>query len=351
MKLNEDFIKIESKTLKTHLLDPTELYINENGNYIIYETIGSYFICAMDISRPNTYGLTSTHILPNTLRANSKLSIDWIHDLFYWIKDKKQILVSEFASLHQPIVFANKVFDSITTLAVNPIDSLVIWVEFDSEYNEYLLQKTSQDGSNRTQIYKFKLLIKTLDFDYQLKRIYYLSAFELSSIAYDGTGRRVLVPEANAIFQFEIFRNHLYWIEYSDNKLFRSHLTQPSSAHQVFNLNNTVNRFEITGPGRQPFNINRCFMANCTDLCLPVDHQYYRCVCQQAIGGTILITGLLIGAVIAAIVIRIYTKPDGKQVYDISPNNTVATDWDSVRFKKSEQNIYFGKFLVKDEYY
>ncbi len=46
-------------------------------------------------------GISSSEQLPNTLRANSKLNIDWIHDLFYWTKESSiAIVFKSFFSLN-----------------------------------------------------------------------------------------------------------------------------------------------------------------------------------------------------------------------------------------------------------
>ena len=240
--------------------------------------IGSLYVQQLDANKPIAVDLKTDQRLPN-LKPNSYLNIDWLHDLLYWVKDKKQILVSHVTQAHRPTVLANKLFDYITCLAVNPIDSLVFWVEFDGEFNEYILYKSFLDGSERDSIFTFQIHIKRMQFDFQSKRLYYLSSFELSSITYYGTDRQV-VSESHSIFQFEVIDQIVYWIEYNSNQLFRSDANDFKN-QTVLNFNQTINRFKIVDQLRQPKGINRCFKSNCSDLCLPVDHEYFKCVCHQ----------------------------------------------------------------------
>lgn len=278
--IDNNFTKqLGSKTIGSGLSDPTEVFYSLSSNYLIYEMIGFLYVQQLDANKPIAVNLKTNQRLPN-LKANSYLNIDWIHDHLYWVKDKKQILVSHVTRVHKPLVLANKLYDYITCLAVNPIDSLVVWVEFDSELDEHILYKSFLDGSDRDSIFTFQTHIKRMEFDFQSRRLYYLSIFELCSISYDGTDRQIIASESHSIFQFQVIDRTLYWIEYNSNQLFRSNVAD-FKTQAVLTLNHTINRFEIVDRLRQPNGIDRCFRSNCSDVCLPIDNQYYKCVCHQ----------------------------------------------------------------------
>ncbi len=100
-ELNNNFTLNNSIKIIFNLSNPIEIYHNLKGNYIVYETIGILYAYPLDIEKPNNLGISSSKHLPNTLRANSKLNIDWIHDLFYWTKESSiAIVFKSFFSLN-----------------------------------------------------------------------------------------------------------------------------------------------------------------------------------------------------------------------------------------------------------
>jgi len=279
MIINENFTQQNNSTkIISDSLDPTEIYYSSSGNYIIYESINLLHIHPFDMKIPNSLGIIKEHTLPNTIKPNSKLSIDWIHDLIYWVRDSKMIVAAHTASLNKPIVIANKIYDSIRSLAINPIDSFIIWFEFDNYDNINFLYKASQDGSKRQIIFQKKASIKRLVIDYRSRRIFYLSTYELCSINYDGSDEQLVIPNSEEIYQFDILGDYVFWIEHSSNHLFRVDVNQTKKS---LDFGHNINRFQIVHYWRQPDATNRCLNSICSDICLPVDTNHYRCGCHQ----------------------------------------------------------------------
>jgi hypothetical protein len=221
IELNDNFTLNYSIKIMSNLSDPTEIYHNLKGNYIVYEAIGILYAYPLDIEKPNNLGISSSQHLPNTLKANSKLNIDWIHDLFYWINGSKQILVANFETLNKPIIVANKMYDFIKHLAINPIDSFIIWCEFDGENNKHILYKSYQDGSYPKEIFETDSIIKRIAIDFRSKRLFYVSSSSyLYSIRFDGSDKRSVFSDPTFIHELDILGDYIYWIEYDGNHFF-----------------------------------------------------------------------------------------------------------------------------------
>jgi hypothetical protein len=281
-ELNDNFTLNNSIKILSNLSDPIEIYHNLKGNYIVYEAIGILYAYPLDIEKPNNLGISSSEHLPNTLRANSKLNIDWIHDLFYWINDSKQILVANFKTLNKPIIVVNKMHYSIKHLAINPIDSIIIWCEFDRENNRDILYKSFQDGSHPIELFETDIIIKRIAIDFRSKRLFYVSSFHLYSIRFDGRDERTVFSDATSIYEFDILGDYIYWTEYNDNHFFRANFRETQTIRKQLSLSENINIFQIVHYWKQPNGTNRCLDSNCSELCLPVDEQHYRC-CQNQI--------------------------------------------------------------------
>ncbi len=59
-------------------------------------------------------------------------------------------------------------------------------------------------------------------------------------------------------------------------------MSQTQTIREELSVSENINRFQIVHYWKQPNGTNRCLDSNCSELCLPVDKQHYRC-CQHQI--------------------------------------------------------------------
>jgi hypothetical protein len=282
LKLDKNLTQVnastELKKFDGSSTNPIEFDYNLHENYIIFQNESAFHKFQFNINNKviNTYQFPK-----KDLRLDSKLALDWTHDLLYFTENKKKIFVTEIKNLSHRFLIADKILDIIICLSVNPIDSFIIWCEHSYQTGSTLINKALQDGSNRTQIFELENYIRELVIDYSSKRLFWFSSLEISSINFNGSDKRV-ISESESVFDlydFDVFGDYVYWIKFNRNEIFRASVGGFETYETNVTLNFTIYKFQIVNNSKQPKGTNQCLDSECSQFCLPVHQMTYRCIC------------------------------------------------------------------------
>jgi hypothetical protein len=283
LKLDKNFTQVNASTelikFNRSSTNPIEFHYNLYENYIIFQNEGAFHKFQFNINNKviNTYEFPK-----KDLRLDSKLALDWTHNLLYFTENKKKIFVAEIKNLSHRFLIANKTLDIMICLSVNPIDSFIIWCEHSYQTGSTLINKALQDGSNRTLI--FELIddyIRELVIDYSSKRLFWFSSLEMSSINFDGSDNRVISESESVfdIYDFDVFGDYVYWTKFNRSQIFRASVGGFETYETNVTLNLTTYKFQIVNNSKQPKGTNQCLNSECSQFCLPVHQITYRCIC------------------------------------------------------------------------
>ncbi len=215
-----------------------------------------------------------------------RLSIDWIHNLVYYIVYKDVIVFNMTHTRYEFVVIKEN--DSIEDLSVNPLDSTIFYSTWNRSQNKGKIMKSSQDGSERTLLRdKNVIWPDVLTIDLVLKKVVWidLDLNTFSSIDFDGNNFLTLgsFKRGSNDFFMDVFDNYIYWTRYNENSIFKTKLGVKATKldYLITSKTNKFWSFKIIDPSLQPNSTNRCIYHKCSYLCIPININQYRCVCPQ----------------------------------------------------------------------
>ncbi len=230
------------------------------------------------------------------------LTIDWIHDLLYWLDIKSHTInVVNILKPELNLLLINLNEDEeVTTLVVNPMKSSLVWIK---KRDSFAIMTSFQDGSNIRILYQNRVA-SHLTIDFETERYYFIAENNLAlySINFQGTDELLcihsnILPIVN---DMSLLGDDLYLsidealvrlpkisqnprkidlilmsskFNYSEN-LFNFSLKSHNSDRQE------IYRVKIVNPLLQPNFTNKCESTNCSYLCLPSGNIVgFRCIC------------------------------------------------------------------------
>ncbi len=218
-----------------------------------------------------------------------RLSIDWIHSLVYFNEDKKINVFNMTDTRYGFVVIKEE--DFIEDLSVNPLDSDIFYSTWNQSLQNGKIIKSSQDGSNRI-VLKNVGYPEVLTIDVNSKRIFWLDIIlkTFSSINFDGVDFETFVSPKMTSFSnsfLEIFGEDIYWSNANDQSIkevivkAKHGLNSTQIDHLIELKDSRIGSFKIIDSSLQPNSTNRCINSNCSQLCIPIGFNKYRCVCPQ----------------------------------------------------------------------
>ena len=122
-----------------------------SDNYVIWSNISSIIIAPLDRRIKNRLNINGKKIVVKTNDVQ-KISLDWIHDLLYYI-ESGEIKVISIRNQKIRTMSDNQQMNSnyyhTVDIVVNPIESFIAWIRWDRRNFDYKLMKADQNGGNQ----------------------------------------------------------------------------------------------------------------------------------------------------------------------------------------------------------
>jgi hypothetical protein len=183
-------------------------------------------------------------------------------------------------------------------VAVDPIESIIVWSQWKyletsiyssiSQYNGKIY-KANQDGSNQVLLASDSIKTPTtLTLDLELKTIYWIdkSSNGLFSIDYNGNSKSNIVESKllfGDAFSMDVFGDYVYWSNYERNAILKTNKYGLNKTEKIIVVYayTDLEGVKIIDLSRQPNATNKCLNANCSQLCLPLPNEKFRCLCSK----------------------------------------------------------------------
>jgi hypothetical protein len=158
---------LQSRSLLTNSCS-RGLNYNLNENYIIWSNITSIYVSPLNKKSKNSLNVDNRKLLLKTNEVH-KLSLDWVHNLLYFIDNGEIFITNVKDSKKKKKVFEsdNKNSYYAIDVVVNPIESFIVWIEWDRNTFGFKIVKADQNGSNKKVFINFLLIQKA----FQKKKI------------------------------------------------------------------------------------------------------------------------------------------------------------------------------------
>lgn len=257
------------------------------GNFIIWSNFSSLFVGPLDDNRNNSLSLMRETLLFNINYTDySKLAYDWVHNLLYFNENHEIHVINIFKPSVRFIVRKRVAF--IRDIIVNPIDSFIVWSQWEENGKNPKIMKALQDGSNASLLIDSDIKYPySLTFDLQMKRIYWIDKWykNLCSIDYQGKNRILINTDGNlfsSTFSMQVFHDIIFWTnEILDSVLATSRNIANKESKIILTMDTDIEAIQIIHKTKQPQAFNKCLHASCSHLCLPIDGDRVRCVCPS----------------------------------------------------------------------
>jgi hypothetical protein len=255
----------------------------------------------MNISKESGILEKNVSVVINNTGKPICLTIDWIHDLLYWIDIKSNTI--NVVNILEPqfnLLLINLDEEKVTTLVVNPMKSVLIWIR---KGVSSAIMESFEDGSNIRVLYNNRPALHiTVDFDAQ--RYYFIDKnyWTLCSIDFKGSDEQFHIRDSflSIVNDMSVLNDDLYLSideaivrlpkisigqkkfdlmlissKFNDSEnFFNSSIKSQKSYRQE------IYRVKIVNQLLQPNFTNKCESANCSYLCLPSANIYgFRCIC------------------------------------------------------------------------
>jgi len=257
-------------------------------------------VAPIDKSKSNSLGISSMKKLFERQFTLKRIAFDWIHSLIY-VSSLKGIEVVSIDDNHYSydVVVHNETQGDV---AVDPIESIIVWSQWNysvsSIYSSFYstvgqykgkIYKANQDGSNQVLLASDSIEIPiTLTIDLELKTIYWIdkSSHGLFSIDYNGNNKSNIVESKflfGDTFSMDVFGDYIYWSNYERNAILKTNKygLNKTKIITVVHSNTDLEGLKIIDSSRQPNATNKCLNANCSQLCLPLPNEKFRCLCSK----------------------------------------------------------------------
>ena len=299
LSIGNESIVINNQTLKqnvllSNVLSLRSLEYNIKDNYIIWtDDYGKMLVAPYQKDKENILKINESKVIISSKFADPfYLAVDWIHNLIYWTDAQNNTIhVFNINNFNLHYVLPAQTIGVLSRIVVNPIESFIVWSEWNSLHYEYSIVKSSQNGKNRILLTKYQdhglhFSPIALTIDYSLKNILWINNIEktLYSIDYNGNNKKQLFQSEyiSMPYSLDVYQNYVYWLELDEiiamNKYGINHSKYKTVFIKIKNV--IINGMKIIHSELQPQETNFCLHNTCNQdyICLPSNHNY-SCVC------------------------------------------------------------------------
>ncbi|XP_057293261.1 low-density lipoprotein receptor-like [Hydractinia symbiolongicarpus] len=213
------------------------------------------------------------------------LAIDWIAKKLYWSDSLyNRISVSNLDGSHVKVLINSTSDQQLRALAVYPEKGLIYWTDWGKSPK---IERANLDGTDRKTIVTLSHVTwpSGITIDHTLNRLYWtdLKRRHICSSAIDGSDIKVIVKHLSSPFGLTVFEDHVYWTDYSEQKLFKANKftgRQLTQFKESFFAPMDINVYHplVQKQVSHPCQVNN---GGCTHLCFISASSKYSCDCPD----------------------------------------------------------------------
>ncbi|XP_067826959.1 sortilin-related receptor isoform X2 [Heptranchias perlo] len=228
-------------------------------------------------------------IIKDGLQTVEALAFDSISQLLYWIDaGAKKLEVSNPDGDLRLTLLDSTVLDHPRALVLIPNQGLMFWTDWGGA--AVGIYRSEMDASNVTRIITDGIKWPngiTVDSSW----IYWTEAYvdRIERADFNGGQRSVLIQNLPHPYAISVFKNQIYWDDWSRMSIFRAYKFDGSGVESLVTGLTGVMDMKVFYKGKTTGS-NACMEKTCSLLCLPKPHGR-RCVCPEGVKSTVLPSG------------------------------------------------------------
>ncbi|KAK3091129.1 hypothetical protein FSP39_017308 [Pinctada imbricata] len=222
-------------------------------------------------------------ILDEHIENVDGISVDWIHGNIYWTDNNLREIGVAMLNGSMRTTLVKTDLDEPRGIAVDPNDGLLFCSDWGKQPK---IERMSLDGDptfRKTIVSDQTQWPNGVALDLHAKRVYWTDAkFEwISSILYDGTGRRIVHEKSLKIdhpFSIAIYEDNVYWSDWKSYSVNFANKMTGEDLKTIYNGPNTPYGVTVYHSLVQIQGSKRCVHqnGNSSQLCLPRPLEIYR---------------------------------------------------------------------------
>lgn len=230
------------------------------------------------IMRSSANGLTTEHIITESLDSVDGLTIDSIGRKIYWSDaGRHTIEVSELNGNHRRVLIWEEL-DSPRGIAVNYDSGYLFWTDWGSNPK---IERSSMDGEQRTKIVNQGVIWpNSLTIDTNRKLLYWADA-QFKTIEYcdfNGNFRDKFLADLQHPYGLAISRNRIYWTDWKSKGLHEADLNTKVQKEIIKDLEGMMDVKVVEETSQPRPNVCGYENGHCSHLCLRTPNGY-SCKC------------------------------------------------------------------------
>uniref|UniRef100_UPI00398ED6D8 sortilin-related receptor isoform X2 n=1 Tax=Pristiophorus japonicus TaxID=55135 RepID=UPI00398ED6D8 len=228
-------------------------------------------------------------IIKDGLQTVEALAFDPISQLLYWVDaGAKKLEVSNPDGDLRLTLLNSTILDHPRALVLIPNEGLMFWTDWGDE--AVGIYRSEMDASNATRIITDGIKWPngiTVDSSW----IYWTEAYvdRIERADFNGGHRSVLIQNLPHPYAISVFKNQIYWDDWSQMSIFRAYKNDGSGVESLVTSLTGVMDMKVFYKGKTTGS-NACMENTCSLLCLPKPHGR-RCACPEGVKSTILQSG------------------------------------------------------------
>nr|XP_033774457.1 sortilin-related receptor isoform X1 [Geotrypetes seraphini] len=231
-------------------------------------------------------------IIRTGLETVEALAFDPISELLYWIDaGSKKIEVANPDGDFRLSILNSTVLERPRALTLVPNEGLMFWTDWGD--NNHGIYRSEMDGSSVIHIVSVGVKWPNgISVDDQW--VYWAEAYmdRIERVDFNGQRRSVILDNLPHPFAVAIFKNEIYWDDWSNLSIFRASKYSGTKKEVLIDHLTGVMDMKIFYRGKMTGQ-NACTLKPCNLLCLPKANMSRTCRCPDGIKSTMLPSGEL----------------------------------------------------------
>uniref|UniRef100_A0A8C5QIZ1 Sortilin-related receptor n=1 Tax=Leptobrachium leishanense TaxID=445787 RepID=A0A8C5QIZ1_9ANUR len=235
-------------------------------------------------------GSSGQEVILRSGRETESLAFDSLNKLLYWVDaGAKKIEVASPDGDLRLTILNSTVLEKPRALVLVPTEGLMFWTDWGDE--RHGIYRSEMDGSAVTHLVsegiKWPNGITVDD-----RWVYWTEAFmqRIERIEFNGQNRIVLVENLPHPFAIAVFKNEIYWDDWSQFGIFRASKFNGANQDVLIGQLPGIMDMKIFYKGKSTGH-NACVLKPCSLLCLPKANNSRACRCPEGVKESVLPSG------------------------------------------------------------
>nr|ADE34166.1 vitellogenin receptor [Nilaparvata lugens] len=222
------------------------------------------------IVRAQQLGAERMPIVTAGLREPEDLAVDWVTGNIYFTDSGMKMIGVCCADASHCAVLHNRDINNPRGIALLPYEGYMYWSDWG---NRSVIARSGMDGSDVFEFVSENLgWPNGITIDHGNQRLYWVDAkmTTIESIRLDGTDRRKVLERAVVHpYSIAVFEDTIYWSDWDSLKIESANKFTGKNRKTVVQDKNRIYGIKVYHPAMHDIDqINYCFGAPCSDLCL-----------------------------------------------------------------------------------